>query len=150
MSEYSQFRFFTNTKIEIKRVVLPKGDYSQEKFYKQLFNVVTAKKERALLMAKEQYYSALCLEETDRYLYGTDEEFLKLKEEVSSVIEPARQKNYNSLSERHLAIIESAMMTIPSSVALDYDLHIVTNKDKAGVCHIMVNEGSLSWEKEDE
>ena len=42
------------------------------------------------------------------------------------------------------------MRTIPSNVALDYDLHIVTNSDKAGVCHIMVNEGNLSWEKEDE
>ncbi len=124
--------------------------YSQEKFYKELMNILTTKKERALFTAKDQYYSALCLEETDRYLYGSDDEFLKFKEEVSSVIEPARQRNYNSMHERHLAIIDSAMSTIPSNVALDYDLHIVTNKDKAGICHIMVNEGNLSWEKEDE
>lgn len=150
LSEYCQFRFLSGSKIEVKRVVLPKGDYSQEKFCKELMNIVTSKKERALLTAKDQYYSALCLEETDRYLYGSDEEFLKFKEEVSSVIEPARQRNYNSMHERHLAIIDSAMSTIPSNVALDYDLHIVTNKDKAGVCHIMVNEGNLSWEKEDE
>lgn len=150
LSEYCQFRFLSGMKVEVKRVVLPKGDYTQEKFCKELMNITTTKKERVLLTAKDQYYSALCLEETDRYLYGSDDEFLKFKEEVSSVIEPARQRNYDSLAERHLAIIESAMGTIPSNVALDYDLHIVTNKDKAGVCHIMVNEGNLSWEKEDE
>lgn len=150
LSEYCQFRFLSGTKTEVKRVVLPKGDYSQEKFCKELMNIVITKKERALLTAKDQYYSALCLKETDRYLYGSDDEFLKFKEEVSSVIEPARQRSYNSLSERHLAIIQSAMSTIPSNVALDYDLHIVTSKDKAGVCHIMVNEGNLSWENEDE
>ena len=150
LSEYCQFRFLSGTKVEVKRVVLPKGEYTQEKFCKELMNIATTKKERVLLTAKDQYYSALCLEETDRYLYGSDDEFLKFKEEVSSVIEPARQRNYDSLSDRHLAIIESAMGTIPSNVALDYDLHIVSNKDKAGVCHIMVNEGNLSWEKEDE
>lgn len=150
LSEYCQFRFLPSSKISIKRAVLPKGDYSQEKFCKELMNIVTTKKERALLAAKEQYYSALCLEETDRYLYGSDDEFIKFKEEVSSVIEPSRQRDYNNMYERYLAIIDSAMSTIPSNVALDYDLHIVTNKDKAGICHIMVNEGNLSWEKEDE
>lgn len=150
LSEYCQFRFLSGAKIEIKKAVLPTGDYSQEKFCRELTNITKTKKERVLLAAKEQYYSALCLEETDRYLYGSDDEFLKFKEEVSSVIEPARQKTYDNLAERHLAIIESAMSTVPSNVALDYDLHIVTNKDKAGVCHIMVNEGNLSWESEDE
>lgn len=150
LSEYCQFRFLSGAKIEVNRVVLPKGEYSQEKFCKELMNITTTKKERVLLTAKDQYYSALCLKETDRYLYGSDDEFLKFKDEVSSVIEPARQRNYDSLSDRHLAIIESAMSTIPSNVALDYDLHIITNKDKAGVCHIMVNEGTLSWENEDE
>ncbi len=150
LSKYCQFRFLSGAKVEVERVILPKGEYSKEKFCKELMNITTTKKERVLLTAKDQYYSALCLEETDRYLYGLDEEFLKFKEEVSSVIEPARQRNYDSLSDRHLAIIESAMSTNPSNVALDYDLHIVTNKDKAGVCHIMVNEGTLSWENEDE
>ncbi len=36
LSEYCQFRFLPGSKKEVKRVVLPKGDYSQEKFYKEL------------------------------------------------------------------------------------------------------------------
>ena len=55
LSEYCQFRFLTGSKVDIKRVVLPKGDYSQEKFCKELMSIVTTKKERTLLTAKEQY-----------------------------------------------------------------------------------------------
>lgn len=149
-SAYGVFRFVSSSPSKIQRQLIQKKDYEEEAFYKQIESITPHNKKRVLLSAKEQYYSALCLEETDKYLYGNNDEFSKLEKEVSSNISTVTNKHFEDLFERYNAIIDRAMMTTANNVSLDYSLHIVCADDKAGICHKFVNEDKLSWEKEDD
>ena len=150
LSEYVSFRFVSSNPSRLQRILVSKGEYQDEPFYKQMKAIASRNKTRVLLEAKEQYYSALCLKETDRFLYGNNDEFNKLEKEVSSNIFPLTNKRFDDLFERYNAIIEKAMSTTANNVSLDYSLHIVCADDKAGICHKFVNEDKLSWEKEDD
>lgn len=150
LSEYKMFRFITTSPSHITRKEIQKGNYEENIFYKQLANIVTRNKNKVLLKAKEQYYSALCLEETDKYLLGSNAEFKKLEQEVSSNIDPVRNQHFDDMFNRYNQIVASAMATLTSNVALDYSLHMVQADDKVGICHKFVNENTLSWEEEDE
>lgn len=150
MSPYVLFRFISSSPSRIQRQYIPKEDYEEKAFYKQIKSIATHNKKRVLLSAKEQYYSALCLEETDKYLYGNNDEFSKLEKEVSSNISTVINKHFDDMFERYNAIIDRAMTATANNVSLDYSLHIVCADDKAGICHKFVNEDKLSWEKEDD
>lgn len=149
-SDYAVFRFISTRDVNLKRILVPQRVYDSDPFILQLNTIIQRQKQRIIQSAKEQYYSAICLEETDKYLYGSNLEFLKLKKEVETTIGIARFKHFDDMQERYLSILETAITTDASNVALQYNLHLVSAQDKAGICHIMVNEGELSWEKEDE
>lgn len=150
LSEYKMFRFITTSSSHIKRKEVQMRNYEENIFYKQLSNIVTRNKDKVLLKAKEQYYSALCLEETDKYLFGDNKEFMRLEKEVSSNIDPIRNQHFDDMFNRYNQIAASAMATLTSSIALDYSLHMIKADDKVGICHKFVNENTLSWDKEDE
>lgn len=150
VSPYKGLRFITTSSSEIKRKLVKEENYEENAFYKQLSNIVTKNKHKVLLRAKEQYYSALCLEETDKYLFGDNGEFIKLEKEVSSNIDPIRNQHFDDMFNRYNQIAASAMATLTSSIALDYSLHMIQADDKVGICHKFVNENKLSWDKEDE
>lgn len=150
VSPYKGLRFITTSSSEIKRKLVKEENYEENSFYKQLSNIVTKNKNKVLLRAKEQYYSALCLEETDKYLFGDNGEFIKLEKEVSSNIDPIRNQHFDDMFNRYNQIAASAMATLTSSIALDYSLHMIQADDKVGICHKFVNENKLSWDKEDE
>lgn len=149
LSPYASIRFINTSPSNIKRQEAKKENYSEHAFYKQLSKIVTKNKDRILLRAKEQYYSALCLEETDKYLFGNNDEFLKLVKEVASNIEPVRNQHFDDMFARFNEIILSAMHTLTTNIALDYNLHIIEADDKAGVCHKLVEMNELFWDKED-
>lgn len=150
LSEYKMFRFISTSPSHITRKAVQIENYEENIFYKQLAIIVTRNKNKVLLKAKEQYYSALCLEETDRYLFGNNNEFKKLEQEVSSNIDPVRNEHFDDMFDRYNKIASSAMSTLTSNIALDYSLHMIKADDKVGICHKFVNENTLSWEKEDE
>ncbi len=150
MSDYAVFRFVSTRDVNLKRILVPQRVYDSDPFILQLNTIIQRQKQRIIQSAKEQYYSAICLEETDKYLYGSNLEFLKLKKEVATTIDITRFKHFDDMQERYLSILETAITTDASNVSLQYNLHLVSTQDKAGICHIMVNEGELSWEKEDE
>lgn len=150
MSDYAVFRFVTTKDVHLDRIKVPQRTYDADPFIVQLNKIIQRHKTRIIQSAKEQYYSAICLEETDKYLYGSNQEFLKLKKEVSTTIDIIRNRHFEDMQERYLSIIESAHKTDAFNVSLQYNLHMVSAQDKAGICHVMVNEGELSWEEEDE
>lgn len=149
-SDYAVFRFISTRDVNLKRILVPQRVYDSDPFILQLNTIIQRQKQRIIQSAKEQYYSAICLEETDKYLYGSNLEFLKLKKEVTTTIDIARFKHFDDMQERYLSILETAITTNAANVSLEYNLHLVSAQDKAGICHIMVNDGELSWEKEDE
>ena len=150
MSDYAVFRFVTTKDIRLNRIQAPQRVYDADPFILQLNTIIHRHKQKVIQNAKEQYYSAICLEETDKYLYGSNQEFLKLKKEVSTTIDIIRSRHFDDMQERYLSILETAYNTDASNVSLQYNLHMVSAQDKAGICHVMVNEGELSWEEEDE
>ena len=149
-SDYAVFRFISTRDVNLKRILVPQRVYDSDPFILQLNTIIQRQKQRIIQSAKEQYYSAICLEETDKYLYGSNLEFLKLKKEVTTTIDIARFKHFDDMQERYLSILETAITTNAANVSVEYNLHLVSAQDKAGICHIMVNDGELSWEKEDE
>lgn len=147
---YALFRFITTRASRIGRVEIQKRNYDEDPFVIQLNKIVSRNKNNTILKAKEQFYSALCLKETNKYLLGSDEEYNKLKEEIASNIFVVRNRSFNDMFDRYNSIIEKAMDTVATNVSLEYHLHIVRADDKAGICHEFVNEGELFWDKEDE
>lgn len=149
-SEYCVMRFTSSIYTKISKVEIEQEEFTRTKFYKQLDKIITKRKKNALINAKDSYYSALQLLETNRYLFGNDEEFKLLEKEVMDFIEPKRMKNYDSLQSRYSDIISRAQETPVDNNYLSYGLHLTTVSDKVGICHINVNSGNLSWEEEDE
>ena len=82
-------------------------------------------------------------------MFGNNDEFLKLVKEVASNIEPVRNQHFDDMFARFNEIILSAMHTLTTNIALDYNLHIIEADDKAGVCHKLVEMNELFWDKED-
>ena len=149
LSEYCTFRFLPMSKVKIARVDTSGYSYS-DAYLTQLEKIVVKRKKETILNAKRNFYSATSLKETDKYLFGDNEEFEKLYAEVENNIENIRCQEFHDLEARFRAISDRAMSTITSNNYFEYNLHMIGSEDKAGVCHIMVNDDKLSWEAEDE
>lgn len=144
-SEYGKLRFKAAPK-RIKRVEITQENYADEEFHKQLLEIAPKEHQLSILnTAKGNYYSALCLKETDKYLFGNNVEFERLKEEIFQTIESLTYSTYSNDLERYSRIILESAKANTSFSLLDRELNIVENSDKKGVCHILVNENKIVW-----
>ncbi len=148
-SSYGKMRFIKSDYPNI-RLKIEKSNYEEEIYVKELESIEPVIKKSIILGAKEDYYSALCLKETDKYLFGHNEEFDKVKNEVEAGIKYVRMNECNDLLKRYIEIMSSSLNANTSFSYLDRGLNIVCNNDRAGVCHFLVNEGRLSWRKQDD
>lgn len=145
ISEFGKLRFKAAQK-RIKRIEITKEIYVDEKFHKQLIEIVPQEHQVSILnIANGNYYSALCLKETDKYLFGNNEEFERLKEEIFQTIGSITYNTYFNDFERYNNIILESAKANTNFCLLDRELNIVENSDKKGVCHILVNENKIVW-----
>ena len=147
-SEFGSVRFYKQEPFRY-RVLIKKDDYNDEVFVKQIKKIYP-KSTRVISDAKDNYYSCLCLKETDKYLFGNNEEFDFAKEDVYQGVNMLFYNNEN-VTDTYVKCLDKATQTyINSSVLGNSGLNIVNNSDKKGICHYLVNEGKLSWEQSDE
>lgn len=146
-SEYGKLRFKTAPK-RIKRIKITQENYAYEEFHKQLVEITPKKHQLSILnTANGNYYSALCLKETDNYLFGNNDEFERLKEEIFQTIESLTYRIYSDDFDRYTEIISESAKANTNFSLLDRELNIIENSDKKGVCHILVNEHKIAWSK---
>lgn len=148
-SDYGHIRFIKSTFPNI-RVSLEKQDYENEEFMKQIKNFTSPVSNKIIEGIKEEFYSALSLKETDKYLFGNSIEFDKAKEEVYDHIK-YKTMEYNPDQTKRLGDILTLAASANTSYSyLDKELNVIQNKDKQGMCHFLVNEQRFSWEKNDD
>ena len=99
-----------------------------------------------LKIAEADFYSAVSLRETCYYFLGDTREFEKIENDVLSYINVKKFDRFNSDFERMQSILEKANTVITSDSYLDYCIHLVSNEDRKGACHWLVNNAKFNWE----
>lgn len=147
-SKYGKLRF-VKSDYPVLRLNLEKGNYEDEEFVRQIKSFNPPISRKVLEETKEDYYSALCLKETDRHLFGNTKEFEKSKDEVYNTIK-YKLFGYSTLESRMREALTLAASANTFHSYLDRGLNLIKNQDKQGMCHFLVNEKKFSWETEDE
>lgn len=99
---------------------------------------------------KEQqrsYYSAESIQHSVRDTFDDGEdEFVLLKQDAWNGISMTYRRNYDNGYERLLAVLEKVTNTTLDLSALSQIRNLIGNLEKRGVCHILVNDGTIkSW-----
>ncbi len=146
-SNLGTVRFYKQEPFRI-RINTKRDSYDEEEFIKQIRNVFQESKQQMKIVsdAKDNYYNCLCLKETDKYLFGNNEEFELAKEEIYQGVNMLFYTDDEDKQHFVDCLKQAASVTIYSSVLGVSGLNIADNSDKKGICHMLVNEGKLKWE----
>lgn len=150
-SELGSTRFYKKEPFRF-RVNITKNDFSDETFINQIKNIYnhSNKLNQIISDAKDNFYSCLCLKETDKYLYGNNDEFDLAKEEVYQNVNMLFY-NEDKATDTYVKCLDKSTQTIINTSLLGVNgLNLVNNSDKKGFCHYLVNESKLKWEQKDE
>lgn len=150
-SDIGSIRFYKQQPFRYTRPIIT-PNCEEDRFYIQISKIFenNPKKSQALSNAKESYYSCLSLKETDKYLFGNNDEFEIAKKEIYDGIEMLFYNNDNDF-DRYLKCLQSVVQIRDCSSLLgENELNIINNSDKKGMCHYLVNEKILDWESQDE
>lgn len=101
-------------------------------------------------MYKEQrkaYYSAISIEHSIRDIFDDGEdEFKNIKDDAWHGISETYWKEYSDGYERLIAVLEKVTSTTLDKSVLNQIRNLIGNLEKKGICHILVNEGTIkSW-----
>lgn len=101
---------------------------------------------------RKAYYSATSIWYSIRDVYADGEdEFIKLKEDAWHGINDTYWKEYKNGYERLIAVLEKVTSTTLDASILYQMRNLIRNLEKKGICHILVNEGTIeSWVTHDE
>lgn len=100
---------------------------------------------------RKYYFLALSLQETCKYYFGNDSDFLDVKTEILTVLMatmPSFSSWVEGVEKRVSDILGAASRVQLDSCYLNYELHAVTNSDRFGICNMLVDEGAFSWYEE--
>lgn len=75
--------------------------------------------------------------------------FDALKREVFSAVEDVVLCSYPHPEDRLRKTLSAAAAANTSSNILDYQLHVVKNDDRRGICHHLANDDIINWEVQD-
>lgn len=132
------------------RISIEKENYDDQKFVSQIKKIYPGKKQNKIISdAKDNYYSCLCLRATDQYLFGNNNEFELAKDDVYQGINMLFY-NVTDVQQAFISCLYKATQVKTMSILGDVGLNIINNSDKKGFCHLLVNEGKISWENEHE
>lgn len=150
-SELGPVRFYKQEPFRF-RIKIKKEDYNKEKFVSEIEKVFKNSKRKTDIIsdAKDNYYSCLCLKETDKYLFGNNEEFELAKEDLYQAVNMLFYNNLSSQDSYINCLNKATQANINNSVLGEVGLNIINNSDKKGLCHYLVNEDKLKWEMDNE
>ena len=147
-SEYGTIRFHKQEPFR-KRVLAKNQNNEEDKFIVQLKNIYKdnpKKLKKILSDAKENYYSSLCLKETDKFLFGNTEEFDLAKEDIYEGVNMLFYNSDNDADNYVKCLQQVIHVPCSNSVLGMSGLNIISNSDKKGICHHLVNDGKIEWE----
>ncbi len=150
-SDIGPVRFIKEQPFKFRKTI-KRESYSEDKFVAQIKSIYPQGKiqTKVLSDAKNDYYSCLCLKETDKYLFGDNCEFNSAKEEVYQGVNMLFYNKTDS-NDRYVECLKQAtQLSISDSALGDNSLGIVNNSDRKGFCHYLVNEERISWVTDDE
>ena len=100
---------------------------------------------------RKDYYMAETIHRELRDTIRLDEEdgFDLLKDEIYDGVITTRDKEYDFAYDRLTAVMEHATSLPLSNNLQDHMLNWVGAGEKKGVCHMLVNDGRLSWMEDD-
>lgn len=150
-SDIGSIRFYKQQPFRYTRPLIT-PPCEEDRFYVQISKLFEnhPKKSQALSSAKENYYSCLSLKETDKYLFGNNDEFEIAKKEIFDGVEMLFYNN-DSDFDRYIKCLQNVVQIRDCSSLLgENELNIINNSDKKGMCHYLVNEKILNWESHDE
>ena len=101
---------------------------------------------------RKAYYSADNVHRSAREVFENGESmFQDLKDDAYEGIKPTFWKNYEHGYARLIAVLEKITNTTLDKSDLSKVRGLVSNLEKKGVCHILVNDGTIeSWVFDDE
>ena len=101
---------------------------------------------------RKAYYSALSIERSVRDVFDDGEdEFNQLKEDAWHGIGETYWQDYKDGYTRLIAVLEKVTNTTLNASVLCQMRSLIHNLEKKGICHILVNEGTIdSWVARDE
>ena len=150
-SDLGTARFYKDQPFRFRKKI-EWGGYDEDKFVLQIKSIYPNIKIQKTVVsdAKNDYYSCLCLKETDKYLFGNNCEFDAAIEEVFQGINMLFYNN-KALEERYVECLKQAtQLRISNSALGDNALDIINNADRKGMCHYLVNEEKIGWVDKDE
>lgn len=107
---------------------------------------ISSAAQRFINSQRKIFYVAESLRQYAHRIYPDDEVFDSLKEEVfSAVSDTVEMRNLDPLSKLRITLTTAAAANT-SANPLDYQLHVVKNDDRKGICHHLVNESKIEWE----
>ena len=150
-SNLGTVRFYKQEPFRI-RLQINRDSYDEEEFIKQIKHIFQESKQQNKIIsdAKDNYYSCLCLKETDKYLFGNNEEFELAKEDVFQGVNMVFYTEDEDKQNFVECLKQATNITISSSVLGVAGLNLTDNSDKKGLCHMLVNDGRLKWETKNE
>lgn len=92
------------------------------------------------------FYIAESLRQYARRLYPDGEVFDALKDEVFSAVSDTVEMDYPDPLTRLKTTLTNAASANTTANPLDYELHVVKNDDRKGICHHLVNDNKIDWE----
>lgn len=92
------------------------------------------------------FYIAESLRQYSRRLYPDGEVFDALKDEVLSAVSDTVEMDYPDPLTRLRTTLTNAASANTTANPLDYELHVVRNDDRKGICHHLVNDSRIDWE----
>lgn len=96
---------------------------------------------------QKSYYSAESIQHSIRDTFDDGEdEFVLLKQDAWNGISMTYRRNYINGYERLLAVLEKITSTTLDLSVLNQIRNLIGNLEKRGICHILVNDGTIkSW-----
>lgn len=93
------------------------------------------------------YYSAVGIQHSIRDIFDDgDDEFDLLKKDAWNGINMTYRRSYDNGYERLLAVLEKITNTTLDLSALSQIRNLIGNMEKKGICHILVNDGTIkAW-----
>lgn len=97
------------------------------------------------------FYEADCIKRFSRdSISSGEDEFQNLLDDTYDGVINTRNKSYINAYERLLSVLEQSSKIDLTASSLYQIPKLITNKRKAGFCHMLVNDGRLSWIDEEE
>lgn len=98
-----------------------------------------------LIRQRKDYYSAETIRRFVRDTFTDSQQFDVLKDEIYNGIIDIHEQQYDSGYKRLVEDLKQATVTNTSKSLLDSRIHCIGNRERKGICHMLVNDNRLRW-----